>query len=453
MVIAISWMFGGLPGFLFGVALWLLKSGWRVLTSGPSYMKEKAVAGYLSYTIPQEPPKKSIVLIQNSDGSHAGYGTCVRLYNGETALLTADHVYDPALLVVSARNGTKVPLSQFQPVVRGKETDLIILRGPPNWEGLLATKAVQTVPVSQLAKSKFSLYSFDGAWQATNGELVGVEGGFATTLCNTTPGFSGTPLFSGKRVVGVHVGASKKANVNLMAPIPSIAGLTSPQYVFETTAPTGRLFTSDEAVQLSETFQVLHSELEKVLNFKSQSGKQWSEMLDIETTPTAPTPAVKAPVPAIQGNEPRGADRVINGEATVDSGSTVATRRTSPVDGEDILAKLMASLMSKVDVKSIEKEAIRMISEKALKAPRRRGPRKPRTSRPSSIPTTPGKYVPPQRRVTHQQASSGPANSPASTTLNKEAKQSGGKHSPGTIQRWVRKSEASAGRCSAPKQS
>ncbi|UIX27226.1 RNA-dependent RNA polymerase [Cotton bunchy top virus 2] len=283
MVRAIRYIFGGLLGCLLSITGSLVIKGvWSCYTkakSSSSYVKEKAVEGFLSFRIPQKPPRSSVLTVQYRDGSHLGYATNILLYNGEFALLTAEHVWRTEWArLVSTKSGNKIPLSEFQLLLRVDGGDLVILRGPPNWTSVLETKAVPFTTHSRLERGKVTMYNFDGEWKATNGEIVGSEDKFATHLSNTMGGDSGTPLFHGKHVVAVHVGASDKGNWNLAATIPSVAGLTSPGYVFETTAPQGRIF--DEAT--IEKYDSLVRMAEQIIHFQPKTGKAWADYEDEE---------------------------------------------------------------------------------------------------------------------------------------------------------------------------
>ncbi|APG75917.1 hypothetical protein 1 [Hubei polero-like virus 1] len=455
------WMLGGFPVYLGKLFLSFL---WTILTGAwfrKNYVEEKAIEGFQSFKIESIPPRHSVLLIQYSDGSHAGYATCVETYDGDVALFTAEHVYDQAQAqgsVVSARTGSKIPLGVFKRLIQHSEMDLAILRGPPNWVSLLGCKAVSAVPVSQLAKSKFSLFSHDGKhWQMTNGEIVGSQGKFIETLCNTEPGCSGAPLFSGKKMLAVHIGSSKTANVNLATPIPSLPGLTSPNYVFETTAPTGRLFTDEEIAEVASTYAEALEKAKQLINFKSVTGKNWADY-DEESGPkpssTAgkknPTPAPKAPrapkAAAQQGsgNGPSGTDRKTTGEDS--------TPTPSLEDGENIMTSVVKALVAKINTAAIEKEVVRQLAERAMRKPRpnRRGQRKPKNTAPTSTPSTPGKYVVPSRRSPALNAS---APSQPSTTPSRNATHAGVKSSPGNIPRWVRRQPGSAGPSSGQPQS
>nr|QWJ75370.1 P1 [Cotton leafroll dwarf virus] len=480
MVMMLRFLFGGLLGFLIRHIISLtMKAVWGCYTkakSSSSYVKEKAVEGFLHFTVPQKPPRSSVLLVQHPDGSHVGYATCILLYNGEYGLLTAEHVWNtPGAKVVSTKGDrNKIPFAEFRRILSVVGGDLVILRGPPSWNSLLSTKAVPFTTQSRLEKGKTTLYSFDGEWKATHGDVLGTEGKFAAHLSNTSGGYSGTPLFHGKCVVGVHVGGSKLNNWNLAATIPTVSGLTSPNYAFETTAPQGRVF--DEAA--IENYESLVRLTESLVNFQPKSGKKWadyseeedffveaSETLPLQQpVPSAPPlsprfyPQVDAsPVAApivpesASGNEQGGADR-----------PNKASPPAIPVEqqngGPSVMDRLVAELVNKISTSSIEKEVAKQVASK-MPIPetppqqpkqQRRRRKHSKTSKTTSTPSTTGKYQPPHKR---SQDSKPTASSTSSTTTNKAANRPGGSGSAQNSRHRRKKPEASRGLSSAPKRS
>nr|WMV94193.1 RNA-dependent RNA polymerase [Pepper vein yellows virus 10] len=278
MVKALAWTLSGWPTYL---AKCIYKAG-KIIFTVPkfrrNYVEEKEVKGFTSIKIPQQPPRACVLEIQYDDASHAGYASCVRLYDGTLGLMTAQHVCDAALngKVASTKTPNKIPLSQFTPLIISEKGDFALLSGPPNWESLLGCKGAMFVPASQLAKSKMRFHFIEkNEWMADHGEVVGPrDSWFAATLCNSQPGHSGTPIFNGKMILGVHVGADKDENHNLMATIPPVPGITSPQYVFETTAPQGRVFNDED---IDEMLKSISKSIPRLQDFKSITGKNWAD--------------------------------------------------------------------------------------------------------------------------------------------------------------------------------
>nr|AFK28057.1 hypothetical protein P2 [Cucurbit aphid-borne yellows virus] len=469
MVKMAAWIFGDLPISLLKAGLSMVRGISRVLWYRKSYNAEKSVEGYLSFKIPQNPPKNSVLQVQYKDGSHAGYATCVTLYNGTNGLLTAYHVAVPGSKVVSTRNGSKIPLSEFRSIMESEKRDLVLLAGPPNWEGTLACKAVQFQSAQNLCKSKASFYAYDGeGWISSNAEIVGIAEGktHASVLSNTDAGHSGTPYFNGRTVLGVHVGGAKDENFNYMAPIPPVYGLTSPAYEFETTAPQGRLFTQEEIEELIEEFSFseitsimghrrfhqMHDSQRHQAEYEYESGNGQAAA-SAETTAPDATPAVghksgDAQSPAAPSspkvNTYTPPNKRENRTATAASPTTSAST--------DTLSEIKQAIMDKIDVHSIEKQVVQALADKAMKKPksRRRGKRSSKNSQPTSqvslMPSTPG-----NKAGKKPQDSTRSDSSPSFTTLNKRKARIGETKSANSTQKWVISQRASGGPSSAQK--
>nr|WEW07517.1 P1 protein [Cucurbit aphid-borne yellows virus] len=469
MVKMAAWIFGDLPISLLKAGLSMARGVSRALWYRRSYNAEKSVEGYLSFKIPQNPPKNSVLQVQYKDGSHAGYATCVTLYNGTNGLLTAHHVAVPGSKIVSTRNGSKIPLSEFRSIMESEKRDLVLLAGPPNWEGALACKAVQFQSAQNLCKSKASFYAYDGeGWISSNAEIVGIAEGktHASVLSNTDAGHSGTPYFNGKTVLGVHVGGAKDENFNYMAPIPPVYGLTSPSYEFETTAPQGRLFTQEEIEALIEEFSFseitsimghrrfhnMHDSQRHQADYEYESGNGQAAA-SAETTAPDATPAAgrrsgdaQSPVapssPKVNTYTPP--NKRENRTASAVSPTTSAST--------DTLSEIKKAITDKIDVRSIEKQVVQALTDKAMKKPksRKRGKRSSKNSQPtspgSSMPSTPG-----NKAGKKPQDSTKSDSSPSFTTLNKRKARIGETKSASSTQKWVISQRASGGPSSVQK--
>ncbi|ULN99194.1 RNA dependent RNA polymerase RdRp P1-P2 [Pterostylis polerovirus] len=269
---AMVWTFSKLPIF---AITWPMKMCWRVLKfRRPSQTKtvdEKAVEGYRSFTVNMKPPKSAVLQLIYEKGDHAGYANCIRLYNGENALITAYH--NGVDLTVVGKTGNKIPLSQFKELFAHPPTDIRILVGPPNWEGCLGCKGAHFTTGDRVGKCPASFFTlYDGDWQSNSAQIVGSFDKYATVLSNTDFGDSGTGYYNGKTLLGIHKGhPATGENFNLMAVIPPIPGLTTPRFVYETTMPQGRIF-SDEMVKM----------LHDLKNFKPiGGGLSWAEQVDL----------------------------------------------------------------------------------------------------------------------------------------------------------------------------
>nr|AUW27493.1 P1 [Cucurbit aphid-borne yellows virus] len=469
MVKMAAWIFGDLPIFLLKAGLSTARSTLRVLWYRKPYYAEKSVEGFLSFKIPQNPPKNSVLQVQYKDGSHAGYATCVTLYNGINALLTAHHVAVPGSKIVSTRNGNKIPLSEFRSIMESEKRDLVMLAGPPNWEGTLACKAVQFQSALNLCKSKATFYAYNGEeWTSSNAEIVGIAQGktHVSVLSNTDAGHSGAPYFNGKTVLGVHVGGAKDENANYMAPVPPVYGLTSPDYEFETTAPQGRLFTQDEIEELIEEFSF--SEITSIMGHRRFHNMHDSQrhQADYEyesgngqAAATAETTALNATQAAghKSGDEQSPVAPSIPKANTYTPPNKRESRTASAVfsttnASSDTLSEIKQAIMDKIDVHSIEKQVVQALADKAMKKPkpRRRGKRSSKNSRPtspvSSTPSTPG-----NKAGKKPQGSTRSDPSPSFTTLNRRKARIGETKSANSTQKWVISQRASGGPSSAQK--
>ena len=384
------------------------------------------------------PPKSSVLEVVYDNNQHAGYATCVLLASGELALLTSYHVFESSHFVVSRKTGHKIPLSEFN-VIRGSEKgDLVLLSGPPNWNGLLACKSVPIITMKSLAAGDARLfYLKEGEWYSGVAKITGrneTEGfNFVDVLSNTEPGFSGTPYFIGNKVAGVHTGGCRINNNNLMAAIPSLEGITTSRYVFETSAPKGKIFDEDEWDALLEDFSM---EEARAIMRNRQKPKNGNTVYEQESSKK-------------NLNEKRGTVRGPNGAAS--------TPMSKPEDG-DLMAGIMARLVEKINTSKIEEEAANLIAQKTHKKTRRSrrknkgqagGVNKQPPSGSSSNPNTNGKNNQPRKRF---QDSKPAGKSPNSTTQNRRSQVDGGRKSSPSTQKWVKKSQASAGQSSGRKQ-
>ncbi|AAY90038.1 RNA-dependent RNA polymerase [Chickpea chlorotic stunt virus] len=235
--------------------LWKLRSP-KTVSNSMKIVKEKMTKGFGSYDMIMSPPKSCVLEMLHDDEQHCGYASCILLADGTVGLLTSYHVMEEAYWVKSNKTGNKIKTSDFRPLTQSQNADLSILVGPPNWQGLLGCSAAQYVTVKHLAAGDARIfYRKNGEWYSGVAKLVGPHKlNFVNVLSNTEPGFSGTPYFSGNKIVGVHTGGDEEENRNYMAAIPHLEGLTASKYIYETTAPKGRIFDEDLYQELLEEF-------------------------------------------------------------------------------------------------------------------------------------------------------------------------------------------------------
>ncbi|UKD40709.1 P1-P2 [Tobacco polerovirus 1] len=275
---AVKFCFESLPVYLFTYPAKLI---WRAAFSKKNYKDEKAVEGFRSFVVPQKPPKSAVIELQHENGSHLGYANCIRLYSGENALVTAEHCLQGAY-AASMKTGNRIPMSSFIPIYKSNPRDIAIMAGPPNWEGLLAVKGASFQTADKIGRGPASFFTLEkGEWMCNNAQIDGSHDKFVTVLCNTEAGCSGTGFWSSKTLLGVLKGypLEEGCNYNVISVIPSIPGLTSPNYVFESTTIRGRVFSS-EAIEEME--REAREAVRKLLSFKSQTGKNWADYSDDE---------------------------------------------------------------------------------------------------------------------------------------------------------------------------
>nr|AHA42475.1 RNA-dependent RNA polymerase [Sugarcane yellow leaf virus] len=247
---------------------------------------EKLVQGFKSFAVPMSPPGHSVLEIVHPDDSHMGYASCVRLKNGEEALMTSVHCISDSFKVRSFRNGIKIPLTEFQVLLPANAMDIVLLRGPPEWKSILGAKAAHFTPVNQLNKGAVSFFIFDKEWMMHNAKVTGTDGFYATVLSNTEKGYSGAPYWNGKSIVGVHKGhvyGDDSKNYNLMSPIPPVKGLTAPNFVYESPSLQGDVFSYADVSDIADyAEEVYEKTLAEPKVWKPASGKYWWEMAEEE---------------------------------------------------------------------------------------------------------------------------------------------------------------------------
>ncbi|AAA42868.1 probably expressed as a fusion with ORF3 via a translational frameshift.; putative [Cereal yellow dwarf virus RPV] len=472
---ACRWLFGTLPALL---CITLVKNIFRILTF-KRFFNEKTVSGYDSYSIPSTPPKRSVIMMRRQNKEHIGYANCIRLFDGRNAIVTVAHNIEEGCSFYSSRTSGSIPITEFRVIFESKTMDIAILVGPINWESILGCKGVHFTTADRLAECPAALYLLDsdGQWRSNSAKICGHFDNFAQVLSNTKVGHSGAGYFYGKTLVGLHKGhPGKDFNFNLMAPLPGIPGLTSPQYVVESDPPQGLVFPEE----VTESIEAAIKEATMYKNvfanrgrgaFKSKSGINWEDIEDesgngkaaasavtnaaaankVIATPgvaksqkkTAVPSSPKAPQPpaASQPTSTTGSRTPICPIATATSPDTAVP--TGPSQ-QEIMNNIMNLLVQRIDMSKIEKSIVDQVANQALKKPRgKRGSKKRPAAGKSSSPTsTPGTYQHPNKK---SQASNRLGNSPPSTTRAPAANQNGGENSVPNTLSWVRKLPVSGG--------
>lgn len=467
-----------------------MKMFWRVLqfrksSSCKPLVNEKAVEGYRSYEICSKPPRSSVLPLVYASGDHAGYANCIRLYNGENGLVTAYH--NGINLFVVGKTNNKIHLDKFKELFAHPASDIRVLVGPPNWEGVLGCKGVHFVTGDRVGKCPASFFTFDKeGWKSKSATIAGSYDRFATVLSNTEPGDSGTGYFNGKTLLGIHKGhPGDGENFNLMSVIPPIEGVTTPKFVFETTMPQGKIFSEEMIRVFREEIPLFYKPV--------GGGLSWADLVDQEfgneklsLKPTFVTPKFDfhnemLPIPK-SGNDLRSSDCLNNRNSNIpieeEHGSKtksdlvvpsiptiatamviptcqVATATSSDTSAQpDLAGKVVDNLCARVNLSKLEAAVVEKLASLALKGkPRRKrgkrgGKNKPESSRTTSVVSTTGVYVPPNQRFP---VSANVGKSQATTGQPKKQKQNGGGGSVGNIPAWVRRPQAMGGPKMGPK--
>nr|UYL94464.1 MAG: peptidase S39 [Panicum distortion mosaic virus] len=458
---AFRWIFGTGPTSLFTASL---KYIFKKVTF-KKYFDEKAVEGYQAYSIPQNPPKKSVVEIRRPDKSHIGYATSVLLYNGKSALVTANHNIEEGCEFYSPRTGRAIKAADFRLLFSSKELDIILLEGPSNYESVLGCGSVHFTTSDLLAKCPAALYALeDGEWRHKSASVVGHHDHFATVLSQTQKGHSGAGYYHGKTLVGLHKGhPGKDYNYNLMITIPPIPGLTSPVYTVESEPPQGRIFSDEVIDQIESIADRLVKEAQKLIHYKPVGNNRlWADDMDesgndpaaATASPTAsalPESTPSVPVAQEVGAAPTTAPTTV----PASSAATAPSQDTPVASGlQDITNQVIHQVASAIDVRKIEQEVIRMISESALKKPRgKRGSgSKRKTGNSSSPPSTTGTASSGSRKPFQASDQSANSNRPNIFREPKLAPNGGRGYVPNTLS-WRPKPLASDGPKSGRKQS
>nr|UVV38542.1 P1 protein [Potato leafroll virus] len=450
-----------LPVFLFMSPLKII---WRAAFSKRNYKNEKAVEGYKGFSVPQKPPKSAVIELQHENGSHLGYANCIRLYSGENALLTAEHCLEGAF-AMSLKTGNRIPMSTFFPIFKSARNDISILVGPPNWEGLLSVKGAHFITADKIGKGPASFYTLEkGEWMCHSATIDGAHHQFVSVLCNTGPGYSGTGFWSSKNLLGVLKGfpLEEECNYNVMSVIPSIPGVTSPNYVFESTAVKGRVF-SDEAVK--ELEREASEAVKKLARFKSLTGKNWADDYDSDedyglereaatnapAEKTAQTNSAEKTAPSTSAEKAAPTNKPLNGQAApsakTNGNSDIPDAATSAPPMDKMVEQIITAMVGRINLSEIEEKIVSRVSQKALQKPKqkKRGRRGGKNRQNSSPPTSTQSTSGAPKKEAAPQASGSVGTSRATTTPAPEARPSGGKNSAKFIPSWRRKQQDSAG--------
>lgn len=188
---------------------------WPLLRSTVNIDRNEAAVAN-SVVSPVKPGKEpgSLVCIQAKDGKILGMGA--RVHCGPaTVLLTAAHVLKQGKIAdlylakysASSREGKRVLMNPTWNIEYGsleKETDIVAVQVPASvWSRLGVTASRVRKPTTKVPVLAYGGIS-SGVLTSSQG-FASPEGAMTVVhSCSTQPGWSGTPLYAGTDIVGIH---------------------------------------------------------------------------------------------------------------------------------------------------------------------------------------------------------------------------------------------------------
>lgn len=213
-----------------------------------SKVQEMAVSG--SRLSPQVLPK-SVITIHNQEGVKIGMG-CVVKVPGKVGLvmLTALHVLKASPNKINISKGAKmceVAIENKSIYALSKKLDMIALCLNPNIWSVLSVSAAKIGP--EISGAAITLHGFneEAAPSVSYGYMTkGLRAFQVNHTASTLPGWSGTPIFSADKVVGVHLGASPASGNNYGSSVFFRRMLYSP----ESSTTTGSMFSEQDIANM-----------------------------------------------------------------------------------------------------------------------------------------------------------------------------------------------------------
>nr|UHS71621.1 MAG: hypothetical protein 2 [Enamovirus sp.] len=209
-------------------------------------------------SLPAKPPKSCIGHVLTADEVRIGYFTHVKLMGGERAILVPAHLLEDAAFFGGST--ALLPTTYFTEQYRDAIGDLVLLTGPGVWSSVLGLKAAILLPADFARVASYSLYfQREAEWFVQPVQVIGAKDGFLRVVSQTTPGFSGLPIFDERnRVIAVHVGHfGDRATENRASVILPIPGFTAPDSAVYRFA--GRenesLYVKDKLLTISEDIE------------------------------------------------------------------------------------------------------------------------------------------------------------------------------------------------------
>ncbi|QTF33728.1 RNA-dependent RNA polymerase [Grapevine enamovirus 1] len=172
--------------------------------------KESVMQGVHSLCLPAEPPKGCIAHFDYEDGSHCGFGVCVKLQSGKVAIAVPCHVLKDAKSVWGPKGS--IDVKDFTPMYLDGAGDMALITGAANWQSLCGFKPRRMLPITQVHTGPHNMFfqNGKGSWFNQPAMILGRDGVALRVKYNSDYGFSGLPIFDDRsRVVALHVGADE----------------------------------------------------------------------------------------------------------------------------------------------------------------------------------------------------------------------------------------------------
>lgn len=212
------------------IAVMLHPQWWALLPGALSQPRQECAVNYSTESnVATGSEPASLVVLQTEAGVNLGAASRVQ-HGGSSVLLTASHVLrtgkaaGPVYIAKHNKNNKslmRVLLDPEWPAVFGcghADVDLAAIRVPDTAWSLLGVGTAKVVKPT-LGKTACRVFGFktgDKTWRSSTGTATAGEHNCSLVhTCTTYPGWSGSPLYMGNSIIGIHREAHKLGESNL----------------------------------------------------------------------------------------------------------------------------------------------------------------------------------------------------------------------------------------------
>ena len=195
---------------------WISLLGGSLKINGDDASNESAVLGSFYSSVKPGDEPASLVAIKSGPQT-IGFG-CRTKIDGDDCLFTANHVWNNSMRPTAlAKAGKQVAIEDWETPLScdHKMLDFVVVRVPKHVWSKLGVKATQLVCPSD--KDAVTCYGGSSSDNLLSGTGVCSKVDFSWKLthsCPTAAGWSGTPIYSSRGVVGMHVGFEDIGKLN-----------------------------------------------------------------------------------------------------------------------------------------------------------------------------------------------------------------------------------------------